>query len=133
MDDPKKNQDYKENRTFIEARILVNNIAIAFKILFYTILTLYLTGLYWNCFSLIFFSWNDFKDVDNYFIEHELSQHAAEKIIRSFYFSLTTLSTVGLGDFYPKSDWERMFGAMFILFGVALFSIIISEFLDMIS
>ena len=73
MEDPKKSLDFKENRTFIEARILANNIAIALKILLYTILTLYFSGMYWNCFSLIFFAWNDFKNVDNYFIEHELS------------------------------------------------------------
>ena len=43
------------------------------------------------------------------------------------------MSTVGFGDFYPKSDGERIIGALIILFGVALFSIIISEFLDMIA
>ena len=43
------------------------------------------------------------------------------------------MSTVGFGDFYPKSDGERIIGALIILFGVALFSIIISEFLDMIT
>ena len=56
-----------------------------------------------------------------------------DKIITCFYFALTTLSTVGFGDYYPRSDEERMLGAFVILFGVALFSIIISEFLDMIS
>ena len=54
-------------------------------------------------------------------------------MLQNFYFILTTLSTVGFGDFYPKSDMERILGAFVILFGVALFSIIISEFLDMIS
>ena len=53
-------------------------------------------------------------------------------MLRSFYFALTTLSTVGFGDFYPVSSSERLLGSLFILFGVALFSIIISEFLDMI-
>lgn len=56
-----------------------------------------------------------------------------EKILRSFYFALTTLSTIGFGDFYPTSDGERILGSFVILFGVALFSIIIGEFLDMIA
>ena len=43
------------------------------------------------------------------------------------------MSTVGFGDFYPKSDGERIIGSLMILFGVALFSVIISEFLDMIT
>ena len=55
-----------------------------------------------------------------------------EKVLHSFYFALTTLSTVGFGDFYPKSDLERILGALLILTGVALFSLIISEFLYMI-
>lgn len=53
--------DFKENRTYIEARMLVNNIAIAIKIFFYTVLILYFTGTYWLCCSLIFFSWNDYN------------------------------------------------------------------------
>jgi len=40
---------------------------------------------------------------------------------------------VGFGDFYPLSDLERILGAFVILFGVAIFSIIISEFLDLIT
>lgn len=133
LDDPKKSQDFRENRTFIEKRILANNIAIAIKILFYTILTLYFTGAYWLCFSLIFFAWNDFQNVESFFIETFLALDIGDKILQSFYFALTTLSTVGFGDFYPKSNSERLLGALIILFGVALFSIIISEFLDMIS
>ena len=56
-----------------------------------------------------------------------------QKILTSFYFALTTLSTVGLGDFYPKSDAEHMLGSLAILFGVAFFSMINSEFLDIIT
>ena len=40
---------------------------------------------------------------------------------------------MGFGDFYPLSDFERILGAFVILFGVAIFSIIISEFLDLIT
>ena len=35
---------------------------------------------------------------------------------------MTTLSTVGFGDFHPRSDIERIFGSFFLLFGVMLFS-----------
>ena len=121
------------NRTLIEVRIVANNLAIALKIMLYTVLALYFTGTYWVCFSLIFFSWNHFENVENFFIATELTIPLSQKILRSFYFALTTLSTVGFGDFSPKSDYERILGALMILFGVALFSIIISEFLDMVS
>lgn len=113
--------------------MLTINIAIAIKILIYTMLALYFTGNYWLCFSLIFFTWNKFEDVDNYFIASQLSLPYGQKFLQCFYYALTTLSTVGFGDFYPVSDFERILGAFMILFGVALFSIIISEFLEMIA
>ena len=33
------------------------------------------------------------------------------------YFALTTLTTIGLGDYYPLSDTERLVGSFFLLFG----------------
>ena len=103
-----------------------------FKIIIYSLFAVYFTGAYWICFSLFFFSWHDFETVEDYYIESELSRPMGYKILTSFYFALTTLSTVGLGDFYPKSDAEHMLGSLVILFGVALFSIINSELLDII-
>ena len=53
--------------------------------------------------------------------------------LSSFYFLFTTLSTVGFGDFYPKSDIERLIGAFVLLSGVALFSYMMGEILFMIN
>ena len=44
------------------------------------------------------------------------------------YFAYTTLSTVGFGDFHPKSDWERLFGIVILLLGVAIFGLILGNF-----
>ena len=63
LEDPFLREDFNKNRTMIEARILISNIAIALKIFFYTVLTLYFTGSYWLLFSLLFFSW---VDAENY-------------------------------------------------------------------
>ena len=38
------------------------------------------------------------------------------------YFSFTSLSTVGLGDYHPRSDFERAVGAFLLLFGVTVTS-----------
>ena len=99
----------------------------------YTILTLYFTSSYWFIMSLISFKTCNFGQEDDHFVDPLFALPFNDKILQSFYFILTTLSTVGFGDFYPVSDLERILGAFVILFGVALFSIIISEFLDMIS
>ena len=48
------------------------------------------------------------------------------------YFAFTTLATVGFGDYSPRSDSERFFGAFFLLFGVATFTVIQSNFTEMI-
>jgi hypothetical protein len=49
------------------------------------------------------------------------------------YFAFTTLSTIGLGDYYPVSDIERLVGSFVLLFGVALFSYMMGELLFMIT
>jgi hypothetical protein len=38
------------------------------------------------------------------------------------YYAITTLSTVGLGDFHPQNSFERLFVAFLMLLGVATFS-----------
>jgi len=49
------------------------------------------------------------------------------------YFSFTSLTTVGFGDYNPRSDAERIFIAFGLLFGVAIFSYIMGELLAMIN
>ena len=44
----------------------------------------------------------------------------------ALYFAFTSLSTVGFGDFHPRSDTERLVGAAMLTFGVAIFSLVMS-------
>ena len=48
------------------------------------------------------------------------------------YYSYTTLSTVGFGDLTPRSDYERLICIVVLLLGVAIFGIIMGEFLEII-
>jgi len=45
--------------------------------------------------------------------------------IKMMYFSLTTLTTIGFGDYHPVSMDERMVILPFMLFGVSVFTAII--------
>ena len=45
------------------------------------------------------------------------------------YFSYTTLSTTGFGDFNPRSDLERLLCIMILLLGVSIFGLIMNKFL----
>ena len=48
------------------------------------------------------------------------------------YWSFTTLSTVGFGDYNPRSDPERILCSMVFLGGVSIFSIIMSSLIEML-
>ena len=45
--------------------------------------------------------------------------------VDSFYFSTTTLTTIGFGDLHPTSDASKLFTVFYVLFGVSfvLFSL----------
>lgn len=48
--------------------------------------------------------------------------------LRSSYFILTTISTIGYGDFLPKNVYEMAFILIIMLFGVTLFGVIMGNF-----
>ena len=49
------------------------------------------------------------------------------QVSTSLYFSLTTLSTVGYGDFFPISAIEMILGVITMLLGVFFFSYIMGQ------
>jgi potassium voltage-gated channel Eag-related subfamily H protein 8 len=55
------------------------------------------------------------------------------QLIVSCYFAITTLSTVGYGDIYPISSTERVTMVVVMLSGVAFFSYIMSNFIEIIA
>jgi len=52
--------------------------------------------------------------------------------IVGMYYSFTSLTTVGFGDYNPRSEFERIFCAMILLFGVAIFSYIMGNFIEIL-
>jgi hypothetical protein len=50
----------------------------------------------------------------------------------SVYFILTTLSTVGYGDYFPVSILEKILGSIIMFCGVTFFSIMMSVFIDIV-
>ena len=70
-----------------------------------------------------------------FLIEFDLINHDVtvfRRIIAVTYFAFTSLSTVGFGDFHPRSDAERLFCAFILLFGVAIFSLIMGSFTEIL-
>ena len=58
------------------------------------------------------------------------SNSRKENLIIVFYFAFTSLSTVGFGDYHPRGNIERMIGAFILLGGVAIFSLIMGNFIE---
>jgi len=50
-----------------------------------------------------------------------------ENVSLLMYFMFTTLSTVGFGDFNPKSEPERLIMTFILIIGVACFAYIMSQ------
>jgi len=48
------------------------------------------------------------------------------------YFAVTTLTTVGFGDFHPRSDGERIIVTIILLLGVGVFGSFIGTFWEML-
>jgi hypothetical protein len=53
-------------------------------------------------------------------------------LIIIFYFAFTSLTTVGFGDYHPRDDIERLFGAFMLLGGVAIFSLVMGNFIEIL-
>ena len=64
------------------------------------------------------------EDANGYWVTDLSDQQI---LIKSFYYSLTTLTTIGFGDMSPVSHTEKVFGNAILLLGVAVFSIFISN------
>ena len=100
-----------------------------FRLLIILVIITYFQGCFWFLIS------NEIDRSDHNFVKNfELDQATnARKLIVSCYFTLTTLSTVGYGDFYPQSTLERIVGIIVLLLGVAFFSYIMGNFIEIIT
>ena len=56
-----------------------------------------------------------------------------EHIIVSWYYSMTTLTTVGYGDYYPITTNEILLAVIYMLCGVVFFSFIMSSVIEIIN
>lgn len=60
------------------------------------------------------------------------NEKGGNQVVVAMYFALTSVSTTGFGDLYPKSDFERLLCAFMMLSGVTLFSYVLSQLRTMV-
>ena len=102
----------------------------------------YFFGVYWYVFSkTLFIIFTEHEELDPIivkftggFMEHHetwgtnwniFSMDLQDSLIVNTYFALTTLSTVGFGDYYPIANEERVVGALLLYFGQAGFNFLV--------
>jgi hypothetical protein len=73
-------------------------------------------------------------DEDETFIKSNSLTDKSEpaRLVVCVYFILTTLSTVGYGDYYPISIIEKILGSVIMFCGVTFFSIMMSGFIEIV-
>ena len=125
-------------------RLTINIIKIV-KQIGQTLLITYFLGLIWYRYSAKWqerFPGSDIHD-DTWVVKFALRRPSYEshlpelmmtsdRLIRSMYYALTTLSTVGYGDYYPVSVAEKIFGSIIQIFGVTFFSILMNGFIEVV-
>lgn len=70
----------------------------------------------------------DHLDFDRYLLLFKLIY----SMIIVVYFAFTTLSTIGFGDYHAISTHERIICSLILLFGVAMFSFIMGNFIEIL-
>jgi hypothetical protein len=88
----------------------------------------YFLGLIWIIITKDFL-----QEKDNFYqFYHEDDSDDLATLIKTTYFALTTLSTIGFGDFSPRTTYERIIWSVVLLSGVTCLSIIINNLMDMV-
>lgn len=55
-----------------------------------------------------------------------------ERLVKVWYYAITTLSTIGFGDFLPISTIERLVASFILVCGVTVFSFIMGQFIEIL-
>ncbi|OMJ78266.1 hypothetical protein SteCoe_21942 [Stentor coeruleus] len=104
------------------------------KLFIIIIFIVYFLGCFWYWFQGIVsnYRFSSAKDgVDENTFENAFGlegMHSKDIALRSSYFMLTTIATIGYGDFLPRNIYEMSFILVAMLFGVTLFAVIMGNF-----
>ena len=117
--------------------LLIFNIRYIFKIIrliFMASILTYIIGCIWFIYCKQVAAGILYSSQPCFYAKYHLSSKTTvEQLLICCYFTLTTLTTVGFGDYVAQNSYEEVFGIVIMLLGVAVFSYVMSSFTDQIS
>jgi hypothetical protein len=86
------------------------------------------------CGCLWFLIISTFREDGSFYDYFEMEKMSvSRRIIVSWYYSMTTLTTVGYGDYFPITNTEIFMAVFYMLCGVVFFSYIMSSVIEIIN
>ena len=114
-----------QNRSHSERIKLIQDAKSTYKLIALVIsagIMTYFLGCFWY---LIVSNESGDLHTDNFFYNNELQHESlVRRLIICCYFVMTTLSTVGYGDYTPLTNVEKILAIVIMVMGIALFSYI---------
>ena len=123
------NDKMSDNTKIMTQIFIIKGFQVFRLILFILILSYFLGCLWFIMTKHTTDNEDEFTFYNNYGMEE---REPMDNLIIVVYFMFTTLSTVGFGDFNPKSEVERVITTFILLIGVACFSWIMGQFIEIL-
>jgi len=122
--------DKMTDNTKIMTQIFLNKGFQVFRLLLFILILSYFLGCLW--FIMTKHSTHG-PDEFTFYNEYSMGNlEPMDNLTIVVYFMFTTLSTVGFGDYNPKSEIERVIMTFILLIGVACFSWIMGQFIQIL-
>ena len=135
-DDKSFAEDIENDHNKIMTILAISYAFKTFKLIIIIFMISYFLGIFFYIFSdltrrlhMVTDSGSGENFIEYFGIESKSTQDRALVVT---YYAFTSLSTVGFGDLNPRSDPERIMISMVLLFGVAIFSYIMGNFINII-
>ena len=135
LQDAEKCEDQINDHNNIVFMIMIKYVMKTVKLIFTIYVLVYFIGLWYiiACELTTEYFHTDDPD-DTFFTKNAFEKkNSFEAILAASYFIFTSLATVGFGDLNPRSDFERMMTAFILMFGVAIFSYVMGNFITILN
>ena len=76
-----------------------------------------------------------FYTLEDYHLQYDINGNRPTEfssLIKVWYYAITTLSTIGFGDFFPRSVPEKIIISFVMMLGVSVFSYIMGNFIEIL-